>query len=160
MTTSRTQLADVHVTTVGVFVLVGDGSLAVMRRDFWNPDAATPQMRGSTIKGLVADGRAIEWTTVLDGTFLLRFFIGGEETSPTPDQVTGRLRLPTGELYVRSGDHVDPLRVCTLPTGIYDVALEWIVEQEARHYDIAHPELYPLDEGPDGLLTLWRRTSL
>lgn len=163
MSESRGIESEVCITSWGMWLVVADASSPLSDPTFWSV-SMPPADRMATVRSAVSRGEAIDWTLILDGTFLVRVIVDESAVLDTPSKDSWmevrRLELPTGQLVIRSGDpKKSAVSICTLSPGIYQARVEWFVEQESKHYDIESPDAYPAGEGPDGIITLRRARS-
>lgn len=144
------QRCEVTVETLGVWLAVTDATGLLASADF-RSDAIDTRDRRAQVELATAAGDAIDWTTVLDGTFRVRLvFLASEPGDVT--QRGERLSLPTGRLVIVSFLETVAVEMAIAP-GAYGVVLEWFADEESKHYDISRSE-YPSGDGPDGIVTL------
>ena len=156
--------ANIVLTTLGFFILLADESSPAMALTLWD-ERHEPAARRRVVQSLCARKEALQWTVLLDGTFLVRFVVEevpGFDDGSTADTVTREtLDLPSGQLSIRSGQLATPSQhAVALAPGRYDVRVEWFVDEETRHSELESPADYPPGEGPDGIVTLRRASNV
>ncbi len=158
MSYSERSVSDVLMSSWGVWFVVADEACDLIHPRFWQADM-TPSARMLAVRAAVTHGEAFDFTTILDGTFLVRFIANPAaalDASSVADVCEMRtLILPTGRVMIRSGNPThSAVPAITVTPGRYDVKFEWFVEQESKHYDIEDATSYPTGDGPDGIVTL------
>lgn len=150
------RVIEVTVPTNGVWVCFADASSEVYAPDFFSrhPNAASFV---TSIARLSRSGTILKQEVIIDGTFRFRILVVShhEALSPPTDGERRQLRLPSGILEIRTGDLLahPEWRIAVAP-GTYDAWVQWSVDEECKHYEIASAADYPEGDGPDGIITL------
>ena len=89
------------------------------------------------IRALRRAQEIVDWEVLMDGTFLVRCIADEDADLGAPSAAnvceTSRIHLPTGRLMLRTaGTAAVPQAVFDLPSGEYDVRLEWFEEEESK----------------------------
>jgi hypothetical protein len=149
-----TDLPDVIVKSDGAFLMLADQSAVVNHPSFWSSTLGSSQ-RAAAIAELTKRNDVFVWTMVLDGTFRIQFRIHRFDPRSHPYRSADEfiLNVPTGGLVVRSSRAT--VEVTSVPPGVYAGTLRWDLQQESDHSSIESVEMYPKDDGPDGVIELW-----
>lgn len=140
------------VTTGGSIILITDASTVVNTQEFWG-EWETAQRR-LAVEDLRRRERLVAIEVLVDGVF--RIDLGETPTAvgATEDHL---LDLPSGQLVLVTTGPVQPMLL--LAPGRYNVTIGWSVSEESKHYGLTSPEAYPPLDGPDGTISLVRRSS-
>lgn len=154
------RILDVRVSTKGVWVCFADATSEVYAPDFFSRYPSSASFVSAIVR-LSRSGELLKQEVIVDGTFLFRVVVlDRDEAFPPPaDSELCQLRLPSGTIDIRTGDLLErpDWRVAVDP-GTYDAWVQWSVDEECKHYEIASAAEYPEGDGPDGIIVL-RRVS-
>ena len=124
-------------------------------------------------RGLVQyrmSGDLLAWLIIFDGVFKIEVriladsksldfcgsreneFLGGSQAPRRLQCSTGRLVLASP--YLLGSESLEPIVI--VAPGTYQVALDWILREEQKHWHLEMPCDYPVGEGPDGILYIAR----
>ncbi len=157
----REKMQSAIITTSGCFLSVLDSAQeasCIARL----AHAPSPRERLRIAGDLRLLGEMTCWTTVLDGTVSLGLATHSTKLPAYDDNILrGCLWVPTGDLVIRTGDLGGPhVKLGVVEQGWYALSVQWSVDAESRHYDIARTDDYPADGGFDGTLhLLWMGAS-
>jgi hypothetical protein len=155
------RIVDLIVPTNGVWVCVADATCEIFAPGFI---ALQPNHAAfiSEVIRLAKSGELLKQEVVLDGSFRFRIIVldPDDEVSNLAYGERHTLRLPSGILELRTGDLLaHPEWRIAVPSGTYDAWIQWSVDEECKHYEIASAEHYPAGDGPDGIIVMRRATG-
>jgi hypothetical protein len=149
--------------STGAFLMLSDQSSATTDPLFFSRIPESKRM--VTVTEYMAKREIFFFTMILDGIFRIDFNLvdrpyetedaGSQDPNETVDFF--ELALPTGNLVVISA--TSTTAVLTLQPGLYHGILRWNLRLESEHSSLASIDAYPADEGPDGVVTMWRQAA-